>query len=395
MNILSLGAESVGRFAVCDNGEIFISENFGDILEEKNLEKFKKAVLAYVKRKKPDIILTDLHPLYNSTILGEELSRKLNVPHIKIQHHIAHIFSAVGDYILNTRYSILNTFYGIAADGTGFGFDGNIWGGEIFQIQNSIPSTRDKIQNYNLKSKNNQNKELKIIRVGSLEEQIMIGGDLAVKEPARMLISILNKFLPKGKVYENVKKCYTKNEFELLYNQLQQSFNCQTTTSTGRILDAVSVLLGFAENKRNFKHEATRLLEENSTLPYKNYELRIENYELRKVLNTTYLFEYLLKNINKDKKRLAATAQEYIARGFYEIIKAGKNQISDVPDSKLKNIQNTKYCIPDTYFAGGMANNKIMSSYLENKNVYISKKIPCGDEGIAFGQIVYYLGNNA
>jgi hydrogenase maturation protein HypF len=383
--ILSLGAESVGRFSVYDNGKDFISENFGDILEEKNLGKFKKAVLACVKKRKPDIILTDLHPLYNSTILGEELSRKFKIPIIKVQHHLAHIFSAVGDCILNTKYSILNTFCGIAADGTGFGFDGNIWGGEIFKFK--VQSSKFKV--------NNTKQNLTIERVGSLEEQTMIGGDLAVKEPARMLIGALNKFLPKEKVYESVKKYYTKNEFELLYNQLQQNFNCQKTTSTGRILDAVSILLGFAENKRNFKHEATRLLEENSTLPYKNYELRIKNYELRKILNTTYLFEYLLKNINKDKKRLAATAQEYIARGFYEIIKAGKNQISDVPDSKLKNIQNTKYCIPDTYFAGGMANNKIMSSYLENKNVYISKKIPCGDEGIAFGQIVYYLGNNA
>ena len=417
INIISLGAESVGRFAIYDNGKIFVSEDFGDLLDIENLVKFKKAVLKQVKCKKPDAILTDLHPLYNSTIFGNELSKKLKIPHIKVQHHIAHIFSALGDKlcysdsikkfhknksardsstplcsaqndnaynILNTKYSILDTFFGIASDGTGYGFDGNIWGGEIFKVE----SKKLKVKSYRLKS--NFNQKLKIKRIGSLEEQIMIGGDLAVKKPARMLISTLSKFLSKEKVYENVKKFYTKNEFELLYNQLQQNFNCQLTTSTGRILDAVSVLLGFADNKRNFKHEATKLLEKNSTIPYKNSppfkggdRSGCEISQNFKILNTTYLFEYLLKNIDKDKKRLAATAQEYIAKRLWEITKVETQQCCVSTTAK-----NT------IFFAGGMANNKIISSYLEKKGVYTSKKIPRGDEGIAFGQIVYYLTNN-
>ncbi|MCK5084303.1 MAG: hypothetical protein KAQ64_01475 [Candidatus Pacebacteria bacterium] len=387
--ILSLGAESVGRFCFYDNGKIYISENFGDILDVKNLANFNKAILKQIETKKPNIILTDFHPFYNSTVFGSELSKKLKIPHIQVQHHIAHIFSTVGDNIIriknqesrikNLSLVIPKEFYGIASDGTGFGFDRNIWGGEVFQVKNEKRKTKST--------------SLVINRISSLEEQTMIGGDLAVKEPARMLISILSKFLPKEKVYENVKKFYTENEFELLYNQLQQNFNCQKTTSTGRILDAVSVLLGFADNKRDFKHEATKLLEENSTLPYKDYELRIKNYKSRKIINTTYLFEYLLKNIHKDKKRLAATAQECIARGFYEIIRRCAketrfpigNRVSDIPDSRFQ--------IPDSFLAGGMANNKIISSYLENKDVYTSKKIPRGDEGIAFGQIVFYILN--
>ena len=398
MCILSLGAESVGRFCFYDNGKIYISENFGDILDVKNLVNFNKAILKEIKNNKPDVLLTDLHPLYHSTIFGEELAKKLKIPQTKIQHHIAHIFSAVGDNIIriknqesrikNLSLVIPKEFYGIASDGTGYGYDKNIWGGEVFQVKNEKRKT---------KSTN-----LVISRIGSLEEQIMIGGDLAVKEPARMIIAILDRIMnqrsgiikTKSDIYNYVKKFYTKNEFELLYNQLQQNFNCQKTTSTGRILDAVSVLLGFAKNERRSKHEATKLLEENSTLPYKDYELRIKNYKSRKIIDTTYLFEYLLKNIHKDKKRLAATAQEYIARGFYEIIrKCAKetrfpigNRVSDIPDSRFQ--------IPDSFLAGGMAKNKIMSSYLEKKGTYTSKKIPRGDEGIAFGQIMYYLTNN-
>ncbi|MDF1498694.1 MAG: hypothetical protein P1P85_05095 [Patescibacteria group bacterium] len=428
INILSFGAESVGRFCVYNNGNITISDNFGDILDENNLKRFKKAVLSQIKAKKPDVILTDIHPLYNSTIFGHNLSKKLKVPHTKVQHHLAHIFSAVGDKFFycekyhpkynqktikksisieiarnssappcsaqnNTNYKLLNTkyllpkkFYGIASDGTGLGLDGNIWGGEVFQLtQNIIPDKKAKgVKNdfATKKLRQNQNDNLSanlnINRIGSLEEQTMIGGDLAVKEPARMLISILSKFLSKEKVYANVKKFYTKNEFELLYNQLQQNFNCQQTSSTGRILDAVSVLLDFAKNERNSKHEATKLLEQNSTIPYKLApKISFDKNENRHILQTTPLFEFLVINRDKDRKRLSTTAQKYIAEGFRKIVSKNSN----------------KKIVP-TFFAGGMTSNKIMSSYLENEGIYISKKISRGDEGIAFGQIVFYLFAN-
>ncbi len=389
--VLALGAESAGRFAFYKNGNIFISENFGDLLNEDNFSEFKKEVLKYIKREKPDIILTDLHPLYNSTIFGQELSKKLKIPQIKIQHHIAHIFSAVGDRLIiqNSKFKIQNSdFIGIAADGTGYGLDGNIWGGEIFKFK--VKSSKLKVME----------------RVGSLEEQIMIGGDLAVKEPARMLIAILSRIMnhelriknenqsskiikAKNDIYRYVKKFYTRNEFELLYSQLRQGFNCQTTTSAGRILDAVSLLLGFAGNKRNFKHEAAKLLEKNSTKPYANYEFRILNNESQTAncqLPTTNLFQYLLKNINKDKMRLAATAQEYIAKGFYEMAKKIQNS-KHVPE------RHRGFKIQNSYFAGGMANNKIMSAYLEKRGVYTSQKISRGDEGLAFGQIVCFVVN--
>lgn len=379
IKILSLGAESAGRFCFYDNGSVFMSPIFGDILDFSNFKSYEKSVLAFVRRNKPDLVVTDLHPLYNSSVLGEEFSKKLNVPCVKVQHHLAHIFSAIGDDAL-LRHSTFNfppAIYGIAMDGTGYGLDGTIWGGEVFKFKM-------------------QNEKKKIMeRIGSLEEQTMIGGDLAVREPARMLIAILTKLKTENEklkikdgnaiiiktnddIYHYVKKYYNRNEFELLYNQLDQYFNCQTTTSTGRILDAVSVILGFAGNKRNFKHEATKLLEKNSTVPYVDIEPNFMHFDSRTVLDTSYLFRYLLNNIQKDKKRLAATAQLYIAKGLYEIVQTDLN---------------TKYYMQNTYLAGGIANNMIISEYLKNKDVYISKTIPRGDEGIAFGQTIYCLLN--
>ena len=92
-----------------------------------------------------------------------------------------------------------------------------------------------------------------------------------------------------------------RNQFELLYNQLKQNFNCQETSSTGRILDAVSLLLGFCKNERNYKHEPIDLLEQNSTSPYGN---------LKPKINSCY---------NKELRIMPARQHQALAGGNYEL----------------------------------------------------------------------------
>jgi hydrogenase maturation protein HypF len=363
ISILALGAESAGNFSVYSKEKIYFSEDFGDLLEEKNWSNYKKAVLDYLKKNKlkPEVILTDLHPLFKTTHWGHALAQKHKAKLIQIQHHHAHIFCAIGDNIIqDSKFQIKNNFYALAMDGTGYGLDGKIWGGEVFEVQVS----KSKVKN--------------IERIGSLENQTLIGGDLAIKEPARILISILSKFTDKISIYQYMEKYYSKNEFELLWNQLGQNFNCQKTSSTGRILDATSLLLGFCCNERRYKHEPALLLEANSTTPCPDIKPKIEFLRKHYELNTTFLFEYLVKNINQDKKRLAATAQTYIAQGLWEIVSESRASDSDSP----------------VFFSGGLADNKIISSYLESKGAYASKTIPRGDAGISFGQMVFYLLNS-
>ncbi len=397
--ILALGAESAGNFSVFKDGTVHFSQDFGNLMIDANFHEFTRNLSRFLKDKKirPDVILSDLHPLFHTTLLAQELAKKYKAEYVPVQHHLAHVFSSVGDRIIqNSKFKIQNSFLGIACDGTGFGFDEKIWGGEIFkfEVNKLMPG------------------KLEATRVGHLENQILIGGEMAIKEPARLIISIINKFpisnlqftlksqFPNIKnkkelAYNLVKKHYTKNEFEVLWNQLEQNFNCLETSSTARVLDAVSVLLGFSENERLSKHGPVELLEKNSTKPYTDLKPKIERYKIQNtrykqvsnsniqnseemlVLNTTYLFEYLIKNLHKDKRRLAATAQKYIADGLLEI----NNEF----------IHNTSYKIHNTFFSGGMANNKIISSLLESKGIYTNKKIPRGDAGVSFGQIFYYL----
>lgn len=396
--ILALGAESSGNFSAFKDGKIYFSEDFNDLQEITNFQNYKRELNKFLKRHAiiPDVILSDLHPLFSTTQLAKDFAKKHKAEHVPVQHHLAHIFSAVGDeFIHNTLYKIHDTIIGVACDGTGFGFDEKIWGGEVFKISNfQFPPQRDKpgakISNKIQKSK------IEIDRIGHLENQMLIGGEMAINEPARMLIAILGSFLNKNEVYVFVKKYYTKNEFELLFSQFEQNFNCIETSSTARILDAVSVLVGFSKNERLSKHGPVQLLEQNSSKSYLDLKAKVERYKIQDtstkqytisnsqypkdmlVLNTTFLFEYLIKNLHKDKKRLAATAQKYIADGLVEMV---------------KNLQPTTHNLQPVFFAGGMADNKIISEILESHGTYTNKKIPRGDAGISFGQIFYYLLN--
>lgn len=350
--ILALGAESCGRFSYLSDEEIFTSKDLGDLIEEDNFQNFSEEVIKHVKdNEKPDKVLIDLHPDYNPSQFGDVLARKWETPLIKIQHHLAHIHTVAYE-------NNLKDFIGVALDGTGLGFDGKIWGGEIFRIKNK-----------------------KHERIGSLEEQILIGADLAVNEPARVLLTILAKFLNKEEIRDQLKGFYSENEFELLFNQLQQNFNCQFTSSTGRILDAVACLL-FNINKREFKHQATKFVEENSTTPYSNLKPVIKKglslamprdeqgiYRLQ----TTPLFEYLIKNKKKDQKRLAATSQKYLADGILEIIKkTNKDQLPIVA-------------------AGGLSKLQIFKEIFEKNKVILAQKNSAGDCGISVGQIYAYI----
>ncbi len=362
--IMALGGESAGNFSCYNNGKIYYSANFGDLQNENNFTKYSDSISSFLKKNKlkPDCFITDLHPLFRTTEMGELASLKKKSKLFKVQHHLAHIFSALGEAEMQSGIKTSSQITGIACDGTGLGIDDRVWGGEIFDID--------------LKNKTTK-------RIAHLENQILLGSQMAILEPARMLISILNNFLSKDEIYGYTKKYYSKNEFELLYNQLSERFNCLETSSTARVMDAVSILLGFAGNKISYKHEPVDLLEQNSTIPYDIFpEIKLSKDKNIKIIKTTPVFKYLIKEIKKDasskisldqRKQLAGSAQLYLARGFYEIIKNKKNKI---------------------FFAGGMANNKIISTFLENRGVITNKNFDRGDNALSFGQLIYYLKMN-
>ncbi len=340
---LALGAEMNSIICAAKNDNAFLSQYIGETSKLKTLDYLKETTQKNIKltRLKPKIIACDLHPDYNSTQYAKELTKKYGARLIQIQHHKAHIASVAAEHGLKN-------YVGIAMDGTGYGEDGKIWGGEVFSVTDGI--------NFE--------------RIGHLEEQPQIGGDFATIYPKKMLLGILSKLLSEKEIIKM--KLFDEKETQLYLKQLSQNFNVIQTTSSGRILDATAALLGICDT-RTYDGRPAMLLESTSTTPIE-IELKFKQEDGKMILLTTPLFEYLIKNIKKGKGVLAATAQSYLARGLHEIAKNEANQ---------KNVK--------IVFSGGVAYNQMITSFMLKQGVLINKEIPCGDGGISYGQA--YLAN--
>jgi len=334
--MLALGAEMQNTFSIYKpDGQIIPSPHMGNTSNVETIEHYKKMLARFLDftETTPELIITDMHPSYNTSKYGELLSEELCIPLVRVQHHKAHAYGVALEHKLDD-------FVAIVADGLGYGEDGTIWGGEIFH-----------------------NDE----RVGHLEVQLQVGADSATKHPAKILFSILRNFLSLEETVPFLNNYFSAPDIALLDKQRTDKFNSPLTSSCGRILDAASFLLGFCD-ERTYDGRPAMLLESHSFAPL-NFAPVIKN----NVLMTTPLFEFLIEHIHEDKKRLAATVQKYLAEGLYQIASQYKKPIT---------------------FSGGCAYNTIMTSFMLEHGVLLNTEIPPGDGGISAGQIAYALKHN-
>ena len=336
---IAVGAELNNVICTVKKNKCYLSQYIGETSKYETFNFLQDTINKFIKltRLRPKIIACDLHPSYNSTIFAKELAKKYNAKLIQIQHHHAHVAGVAAEHNISN-------YVGIAMDGLGYGDDGNIWGGEVFNVKNDSD----------------------ISRIGHLEERIQLGGDSATIYPKKMLFGILSKFMDEKKLINM--KLFNEKESRLYLKMIDKKINTPITTSSGRILDAVSALLGFCE-KRTYDGRPAMILESKATKPY-SFEPVFSKEKDKTVLLTMPLFEYLLENLDKNKGRLAATAQMYLAQGLFEIAKQENLPI---------------------VFSGGVAYNRMISGFMISKNVLIHKELPAGDGCISYGQA--YLAN--
>ncbi|MBN2603813.1 MAG: carbamoyltransferase HypF [Candidatus Thermoplasmatota archaeon] len=340
---LAVGAELNNVICTVKKNKCYMSQYIGDTSKYKTFRFLKEAVNDFIRltRLKPEIIACDLHPNYNSTGFAKDFSEKIGIKCIQIQHHKAHVASVAAEHKIKD-------YVGIAADGLGYGEDGNLWGGEVFYVKNNCDFTR----------------------IGHLQEQPQIGGDSATIYPKRMLFGILSTFLEEKKIINL--DLYSNEELKIFYKMIENNFKTPLTTSSGRILDSVAALLKICD-KRTYDGRPAMLLESISTKPLK-LAPNIVSKGRKKVLLTTPLFEFLIKNRQKKVGNLAATSHMYLAQGLYEIA-FQKAAIENLP----------------IVFSGGVAYNSIISNFMIKNDVLVNKEIPCGDGGTCYGQA--YLAN--
>ncbi|QLG44052.1 carbamoyltransferase HypF [Costertonia aggregata] len=227
--VLAMGAHLKSTFTFTPNSHTYVSPYFGNLDSYDVSGRFQESIDKYSNLfdTRPETILIDKHPQYQSSILGKELSEQWKTKLIAIQHHKAHFASVLGEHqLFDSEEKIL----GIIWDGTGYGEDNAIWGGEFFSYAN-----------------------YKMERLTHFEYVDWIAADKMAKEPRLSLLSMLpetEKHMAKTKFSETEWKIYNK----MLVN------NSLKTSSVGRLFDAVTSLL-LDIDTTSYEGEAAMLLE--------------------------------------------------------------------------------------------------------------------------------------
>ncbi len=345
--VLGVGAELNTTSCVLLRDKAFISQHIGDVENLETLDFLKDATnhLIRLTNSKVEVIVHDLHPRFTTTRLAHDLGNELECPVIPVQHHHAHIASLMGEYNIDKMV-------GIACDGYGYGSDGSAWGGEVLHCHQGG-----------------------FQRLGHLQEQPMVGGDLATLYPLRMAAGILHGvmdvedwLLSKSDLFP-----HREEEVEVILRQLK-SRSVPNTTSCGRILDAVSAILGICY-ERTYEGEPAMKLESVAT---KGRDVLNLTPELKGgIINTTLLVhEIFRKRNNHSVADLACSAQSYLARALAQLAVEEAERLG----------------VGAVGFSGGVAYNEHMTLTMKRvveENGFkfmVHGLVPPGDGGISFGQ---------
>jgi hydrogenase maturation protein HypF len=221
-NTLAAGGELKSTFCLTRGDFATMSQHIGDMENLETLHTLEQALDHFTTlfRAQPERIACDMHPGYLSTQWAKRYAGAHNLPIIEVQHHHAHIAGVMAEHSRDPNERII----GIAFDGTGFGTDGAIWGGEVL-ISNVLGFER----------------------FAHLKYVPLPGGDASIKRPYRTALAHL---WAAGVSWDEVLPCVTQVPFterRVLQQQLEKNLNCVPTSSMGRLFDAIAALIGIRQ----------------------------------------------------------------------------------------------------------------------------------------------------
>jgi hydrogenase maturation protein HypF len=224
---LACGGELKNTFCVAKERHVFLSHHIGDLENYETLRSFREGIEHFCRLfdVRPELVAYDLHPEYLSTKYARELE-ETGFPAVGVQHHHAHVASCLAD---NERPSEERVI-GVVLDGTGYGTDGAIWGGEF--LEGSIQDG--------------------FVRWAHLEYSPMPGGVAAIREPWRMAIAQLLAFYGEDtlKLPLTVVRRAGERNVQLISRLVERKLNTPPTSSAGRLFDAVAALVGMPGSRR-------------------------------------------------------------------------------------------------------------------------------------------------
>jgi len=354
--VLAVGGELKATVCVTRDAHCFISQHIGDAGNVETLTAMRRAAnhLVDLYDAKPEIIAADLHPDYLSTRWARRESASRDVPLLQVQHHFAHVASLLAEHRIAPEKKII----GVCFDGAGYGTDGSIWGGEWLVAD-----------------------ALGYERVGHLSPSLLPGGDAAVRCPARVALSQLhNAGIAWSERIPSV-AAVTAGDLRLLRRQLDQRFRCPSTTSVGRLFDAVASLCGV---RHEISYEGQAAVEAESIAADDSAAGRVAPYRIHLLHESTIqwdcrsLIAQIVRDLNGGEPpgRILARFHVTTARAVLKI---------------CRQIRRT-HRINEVGLTGGVFQNALLlrlsCRYLSENGfeVFTHSKVPCNDGGICLGQ---------
>ncbi len=353
-NILGCGAHLRNTFSLGRGDEIFISHHIGDLESPRSIKTYESSIEHFINLFDihPEIIAVDKHPGYFSTNFGKKRAEGNDNPLIGVQHHHAHIASCLVDNGIDREV------IGIAWDGTGYGEDGAIWGGEFLAAD---------LKDYKRKA--------------HLKYFSLPGGEKAIKEPWRMAATYLYEIIGKDFLGLDIEFIHRldKNKWKMLRKMIDRGINTPKTSSIGRLFDAVSSLIGVRDEITYFGQAAIELemiMNEDKEGLY-NFDIKKEEeiYIIDPASVIRSIVDDLLKSV--DIPQISSRFH----KGLVEMI------------VKLSIIIREETGLNEVAISGGVFQNQFLLNESlrrlqgEGFKVFKHQSIPPNDGGISVGQV--------
>lgn len=346
---LAVGGHLKNTIAISRGRQVFISQHIGDLVTRQAYDSFVRVIksLSNLYDLKPQQVSCDKHPDYFSTGYAVDLA----ISKIDVQHHYAHVLSCMVEHELE------EPVLGVSWDGTGFGLDGTIWGGEFLKVDKKSFS-----------------------RVAHLRTFRLPGSEKAIKEPWRTALGMLYEiFGDKLFSMNEIKPVYLTgaNEKNIIQKMLKRKINAPLTSSAGRLFDAIASIISLCQTT-SFEGQAAMKLEAetDNIITGDYYKFDIEQKNESYVINWEPMILDILSDLQKPIaiEQIAAKFHNTLVEMIVKVaIKVGEKQV---------------------VLTGGCFQNKYLTEHTVRRldssgfTTYWHRKVPTNDGGLALGQIV-------